>query len=407
MNSSFWLDNVRLESGYEYEDGIIVGTKTELNRIHVEAGKIVEIAPMSGPLRTELPIIDGHGRLLLPSFREMHIHLDKTYYGGPWKAVRPAARGIFSRLKEEEELLPKQLPVARERAEKLLELIQRNGATHVRTHCNIDPYAGLGNLEATLRALEAYRGKLSWEIVAFPQHGLLRSDSVSLVREAMRYGASLVGGVDPATVDGNIEASLQAMMELAVEADANVDLHLHDRDSLGVFTMKRLAQLTEEAGWQGRVTISHAFGLAGVPEQIAEEVVDMLAAQQISIASTVPIGKLVMPIPLLHRNGVNVHLGQDSITDHWSPFGTGDNLEKAGRLAECYGWSDERRLEEALGFITGGTTPLNEAGIRVWPAVGMEANMVLVDASCAAEAVARRAGNRSVFYKGKLVSGNR
>lgn len=28
--------------------------------------------------------------------------------------------------------------------------------------------------------------------------------------------------------------------------------------------MKRLAALTEEAGWQGRVTISHALGLGDV-----------------------------------------------------------------------------------------------------------------------------------------------
>lgn len=404
MSESFWLDRVRLESGYDYENGAIVGTKTEMCRIRIEDGVIAEIVPATEPLVTELRVADGGGRLALPPIREMHIHLDKTYYGGKWKAVRPAPNGVLSRLREEEQLLVEQLPTVQNRAEKLLELIVRNGSTHVRAHCNIDPIVGLKHLEATVKALEKFRGKLTWEIVAFPQHGLLRSKSVGLVKEALRYGATLVGGVDPATVDGDIERSLQTMMELATEANAGVDLHLHDPDYLGVFTMQRLALLTEQAGWQGRVTVSHAFGLAGVSAGAAEQAADMLAEQRISIASTVPIGARTMPIPLLQRKGVQVHLGQDSITDHWSPFGTGDNLEKAGRLAELYGWSDERRLEKALGFITGGILLLDDSGKRTWPNIGTEASMVLVQAGCAAEAVARRAGGRAVYMKGTLVS---
>ncbi|MEF3305203.1 amidohydrolase family protein [Paenibacillus sp. GYB003] len=404
MTESYWLDNVRLESGYEMEDARIAATKTELCRLRIEDGKIADISPASSPLAADARVADGKGMLALPPFRDMHIHLDKTYYGGPWKAVRPAPHGIFSRLREEEELLPRQLPVARERAEKLLGLLVSHGVTHVRAHCNIDPIVGLANLEATVRALETFRGTLSAEIVAFPQHGLLRSNAVPLVKEALRHGATLVGGVDPATVDGNIEASLQAMMELATEAGAGVDLHLHDPDHLGVFTMRRLARLTEQAGWQGKVTISHAFGLAGVSAEAAADAADLLAALRMDVASAVPIGARTMPIPMLHRKGVRVHLGQDSITDHWSPFGTGDMLEKAGRLAECCGWSDERGLEKALGFITGGVLPLDDSGSRAWPAVGSEASMVLTDASCAAEAVARRAKRRDVYFKGKLVS---
>ena len=45
----------------------------------------------------------------------------------------------------------------------------------------------------------------TYEIVAFPQHGLLRTEAHSLMREAMKMGATLV---DPATVDNNIEKSL-------------------------------------------------------------------------------------------------------------------------------------------------------------------------------------------------------
>ncbi|KWU58645.1 deaminase [Bacillus mycoides] len=400
----YWLTNVKLETGYTYEEAKISQTETEICSLLIEDGRIKRI--ISGIAQEEGTLtFDANRLLVLPAFEEMHIHIDKTYYSGPWKACMPA-ENIFTRFNEEKTILPKQLATAQDRAENMLELLLRNGATNIRTHCNVDPVIGLRNLEATLAALGTYKDRLSGRIVAFLQHGLLRSNSMQLVKDAMRMGAQLVGGVDPATVDNDIEKSLHTIMDIAVEFNADVDIHLHDANNLGTFTMKRLASLTEEAGWQGRVTISHALGLGGVTDKEAEEVAERLAALKIDITSTVPIGKQVIPIPLLDKKGVKVSLGNDSITDHWSPFGTGDMLQKANRLAERFGWSDERSLGKALRFITGGKETLNNEGKRVWPNVGDEASFVLTNATCAAEAVARQTEKRVVMYKGKVVIGD-
>lgn len=400
----YWLTNVKLETGYTYEEAKISQTETEICSLLIEDGRIKRI--IAGIAQEEGTLtFDANRLLVLPAFEEMHIHIDKTYYSGPWKACMPA-ENIFTRFNEEKTILPKQLATAQDRAENMLELLLRNGATNIRTHCNVDPVIGLRNLEATLAALGTYKDRLSGRIVAFPQHGLLRSNSMQLVKDAMRMGAQLVGGVDPATVDNDIEKSLSTIMDIAVEFNADVDIHLHDANNLGTFTMKRLASLTEEAGWQGRVTISHALGLGGVTDKEAEEVAERLATLKIDITSTVPIGKQVIPIPLLDRKGVKVSLGNDSITDHWSPFGTGDMLQKANRLAERFGWSDERSLGKALRFITGGKETLNNEGKRVWPNVGDEASFVLTNATCAAEAVARQTEKRVVMYKGNVVIGD-
>ncbi|MDC0764774.1 amidohydrolase family protein [Brevibacillus sp. AG] len=402
MNESLWIKNASLECGYTEANGIVTGTKTGSFHVLLTDGRVEKIVPASVDIPDGVSVWDAQGLLMLPSFREMHIHLDKTFYGGPWQAVLPAPNRFF-RIEQEQELLPRQLPVARERAEKLLELVQSHGATHVRTHCNIDPVIGLKNLEATLDALATYREKLSWEIVAFPQHGLLRSDSVSLVREAMKHGAGLVGGVDPATFDDDIEKSLDTMMDIAVEANADVDLHLHEPGHLGVYIMKKLAVMTKDAGWQGRVTVSHAYGLGEVPTAVGEEVAELFAEQQIAVMSAVPIDMPTIPIPMLHAKGVHVGLGNDNITDHWDPFGTGDMLQKANRLAERFRWIDERSLSRALGFVTGGVTPLDQVGNQVWPKVGDEANAVFVRAKCSAEAVARLSPKEAVVFSGKMV----
>lgn len=404
-HSAYWITNVRLETGYHYENDKVVGTETGLFHIKIENDKIAELVSGTTPPADELMKHDAKEHLMLPTFKEMHIHIDKTYYSGPWQAIKPSAT-ILDKFAEERELLPKLLPTAKERAENILELLLGFGSTHVRTHCNIDPVVGLRNLEATMGALDAYSDKLSSEVVAFPQHGLLRSGVENLMREALKQGATIVGGVDPYTVDENIDKSLATIMDIAVEANAGVDIHIHERDSLGLHTMHRLADFTEQAGWQGKVTVSHAFGFANVPAGKAAELAERFAELGIGITSTVPIGKLIMPIPLLREKKVQVDLGTDSLTDHWSPFGTGDNLEKASRLAELFGFVDELSLSQSLGFITGGKTPLDKEGKQMWPKVGEEASMNLVQATCSAEAVARRAKREAVFYKGNLVAGS-
>ncbi|WP_035351646.1 amidohydrolase [Fictibacillus gelatini] len=403
-DSAYWITNARLETGYQYENGAAAATRAANFHLLIENGTIMSIVPAKDPLQSDFPKKDAKNLLVLPSFIEKHCHLDKTLVGDSWRACRPVANRI-ERCNLEKDLLPTLSTTTKERAEALLNILQKAGSTHVRTHVDIYPEAGLKNLRSVQEALATYEGRLSHEIVAFPQHGLLRTKSKDLVREALREGANLVGGVDPAIIDGDIEASLQQMMDIAVEANVDIDLHLHDPGHLGIFTIRRLAALTQEAGWQGRVAVSHAYGLGEVSLTEALDVADMLAEVGISIITSVPIDGPMPNIELLRKKGVNVAVGCDNIFDSWSPFGNGDILERASRLAERFNWVDERSLAQTLGFITGGKTPLDKEGKRIWPAIGDEASMVFVEASCSAEAVARRSKRQAVMYKGKIVSG--
>ncbi|WP_371923778.1 amidohydrolase [Rummeliibacillus sp. G93] len=405
MNSTYWLTNTRLETSYQINEGNVTGTNSEEFHLLIKDKKIAKIIAASEEITDNLPQKDAKQLLALPSFIEKHCHLDKTLLGDRWRSVTPV-RNIFERLEIEKEVLPSLETTTQERAELLLEKYVEYGITHVRTHVDIYPEVGLKNLENVLKVLRKFEGKLTYEIVAFPQHGLLRTDSRDLIREALKSGASFVGGVDPATVDGDIEASLKAMVELAVEGNAGIDLHLHDPDHLGIFTMKKLAQLTKEAGLQGKVAISHAFGLGDISISQAEEMAELLADAGITIISSVPIDRKFPPMGLLRERGVSVAVGCDNIFDVWSPFGNGDILERVGRLAEISHWVDERSLSQALYYITGGKTPLNQEGKQVWPKVGDEANLVLVEASCSAEAVARRSKRVATIFNGEMTAGS-
>lgn len=405
MNEPYWLTNVTLDSGFVFENERIDRTKTASYNMYIKDGIIEELQLASSmPLKTETPVQDAGNLLALPSFKEMHNHLDKTYLGLPWKSCTPVP-SLIERLKLEAEELAELAETGRLRAERMLQLLLKGGATHVRTHVNIDPYIGMKNLEEIQKALSSFKGKMTYEIVAFPQHGLLRTNSKGLMRQAMKEGASLVGGLDPGGVDNNIEASLYEMMDLAVEFDADIDIHIHDPGHLGFYTIKKLASLIDEAGWKNRAAVSHAFALGDVSSGESNELASELSNLGIAIMSTVPINRVIPPIDVLHEKGVRVALGCDGFYDSWSPFGTGDMLEKAGRLAERYNWKDEYGLSQSLQFITGGVRTLDHEGNRLWPNVGNEASMVLVDASCAAEAVARRSTRSAVMVNGNLVYG--
>ena len=404
----YHLSGVRLEEGFEYDGETVIGTRTALYTLEIKDGKIAALHAAEAELADGLPRYQAHGLLLLPAMRDMHIHLDKTFYGGPWQA--PHARHgetIMDMIALEQKLLPKLLPTSQQRAEGLIALLQSKGSTVARSHCNIDPVSGLKSLEHLQRALENHRSDFACEIVAFPQHGLLHSKVDGLMREAIGMGAHHVGGLDPTNVDGAMEKSLDAMFQIALDTGKGVDIHLHETGPAGVAALNYMVDTVEgNAALKGKVTISHAFALATLSPQALAETAARFAAQGITIASTVPIGSLMMPLPQLSEKGVFVMTGTDSVIDHWSPFGSGDMLEKANRYAQLYGGSDEFHLSRSLSIATGGVLPLDDGGKRSWPKAGDDAAFTLVPASCSAEAVARLPVRVATFHQGRLVYGS-
>ncbi|UDQ81360.1 amidohydrolase family protein [Erwinia rhapontici] len=401
----YYLDNVLLETGFHYQEGEVVATRTALHCLEINNGKIVAVRANAVRPDASLTRVDAGGKLLLPAMRDMHIHLDKTFYGGPWRVQsRPAGTTIKQMIALEHRLLPELAPHTQERAGKLIDLLQSKGSSVARSHCNIEPVSGLKNLENLMAVLERRRSGFTCEIVAFPQHGLLLSKSEPLMREAMQAGAHYVGGLDPTSVDGDMEKSLDTMFQIAVDYGKGVDIHLHETSPAGVAAINYMIDRVEKTPQlKGKVTISHAFALATLTPQQVEETAQRLAAQQISIASTVPIGTLHMPLKQLQDNDVFVMTGTDSVIDHWSPYGLGDMLEKANLYAQLYVRPGELALSRALAIATGNRLPLNDKGERVWPVEQDEASFVLVDASCSAEAVARISPRTATFHQGSLV----
>ncbi|VTP75842.1 Cytosine deaminase [Leclercia adecarboxylata] len=404
----YYLDNVLLEAGFNFDGNVAVSTRTELKTLEIKDGKIAALLDNNSHADATLPHYDAGGKLLLPAMRDMHIHLDKTFYGGPWRSLnRPAGTTIQDMIRLEQKLLPELQPYTQERAEKLIDLIQSKGSTIARSHCNIEPVSGLKNLENLQAVLARRKPGFDCEIVAFPQHGLLLSNAEKLMREAMQAGAHYVGGLDPTSVDGAMEKSLNPHVPdcAGLRQRGGYPPARNQPGGRGGGELHG-ADRRENPELKGKLTISHAFALATMNEQQVDEIATRMAAQQVTIASTVPIGTLHMPLKQLRDKGVFVH---DRHRQRDRPL--------VRRMASATCWKkptsmpssifapNEQTLSRALGIATGDVLPLNDNGERVWPKAQDAASFVLVDASCSAEAVARISPRTATFHNGNLVWG--
>lgn len=394
------LKNVRLETGFGYEDDEVVSTKTGLFYIEIENGKITKIS-------NNLPnakAIDAKSLLMLPAFKDMHIHLDKTFYGDHWQAVRKRKGGVKGMIALEQQMLPEMLKNSTEKAERMIELLQSKGSSFARSHVNIEPTSQLDSLKNLQNALDNKKKSFGAELVAFPQHGVFYTDTVPYLKEAATMDIDYIGGLDPHSIDGAIEKTIDFTVQLALDHNKGIDIHLHESGESGLKTVEYLIQkVNENPTLKGKTYLSHCFILGKLDASKQEAIAEKLGDAKVGIVSTIPFGSLVMPIPTLYKHNVEVLTGNDSIVDHWNTFGSGSVLQKANLMAQLYGQSTEFQLSRSLKLATANILPLDDKGNQQWPKVGDDANLVFLDASCSAEAVSRISDVKSLIHNGNVV----
>ncbi|WP_313239536.1 amidohydrolase [Sphingobacterium multivorum] len=398
---TYILKNVRLETGFEFDGKEVISTNTALFCVEVEEGKIKGIKPNTANANA----IDAKGHLMLPAFKDMHAHLDKMLFGLPWEAVSPTRHTVKDMIAYEQKMIPEWLSTSVERTGKMLHFLQAYGTDFIRSHFNVDPTSGLKSLTNLEKALASKKDTVEAELVAFPQHGLYYTDTLPILKDVAKLDAvSFIGGVDPYSLDGSIEKSMDQITQLALDNNKGIDIHLHEMGESGMKTIEFLIDRTlENPQLKGKAFVSHAFALSRLTNVEAEKIAARLAEAGVGIVSSVPFGNMIMPIPTLRKYGVKVLIGNDNIQDHWNTFGSGNMLLKANLIAELYGYGTEFGLSRTLAFATRYKLPLDNNGNQQWPKVGDEASMVFVEASCSAEAVSRISPVTSLIHKGNIV----
>lgn len=347
-----------------------------------------------------IEVVDLDGLLVLPGFVDSHIHLDKSFIGDRWRPHR-AATSLDQRLLIEKEMLADALPIA-DRADALLTQVHNLGTIAVRSHVDVDATVGLSNLHAIVEAKTRWRDRVNIEIVAFPQAGILRSPGAAdLLDAAIREGATVIGGLDPTTFDGDADAHLDIVFGIAQRHGVKVDIHLHEPGLQGTEQIRHIAARTLAAGMSGRVVISHAYALGDVGEDDLARTAELLAGAEVAIMTNAPGDRAFPPVGVLRSAGVRILAGSDNIRDAWWPYGDGDMLGRAMMISYRSGFGTDEELEFALEMATTAAATALDLE-RYGLALGDEATFVILDAPNAAAAVAAPPADRRLVQRGEL-----
>ncbi|MER6678356.1 amidohydrolase family protein [Streptomyces sp. NPDC000983] len=283
------------------------------------AGSLAGGASRAGGTRVDLS-----GYLLLPAPADPHAHGDSALSADSDGPVSDDPQDVQRRATEAA----------------LLQL--GHGATAVRAHVRVGDVQGLGALAAVLRARRSLRGLTELTAVAMPRllTGVAGADGLAILRDALKMGASVVGGCPD--LDPDPTGYAETVLELAAEHGCPVDLHTDADDPA---RLSRLAAMA--GGLRPGVTLGPCGGLGRLPADAASRTADQLAAAGVAVVCLPQGGcggvdrRGTAPVRLLRAAGVRVAAGSGALRDVSNPVGRGDPLEAAYLLASRYGLGPE------------------------------------------------------------------
>ncbi|MEU3302700.1 amidohydrolase family protein [Streptomyces sp. NPDC006678] len=350
------------------------------------SGARIEAVGTAGSLRTSSKVhsarVDLSGYLLLPAPAEPHAHADTAL-------TALAAAGPVSYAAED----------VQRRATEAALLQLGHGATALRSHVRIGDVQGLGPLEAVLQARRSLRGLAELTTVAVPRllTGVAGADGLAVLRDAVKTGASVVGGCPDADPDPT--GYTEAVLEIAAEYGCPVDLHTDGDDPA------RLARLAAMAGGlRPGVSIGPCAGLSRLPAEVASRTADQLAAAGVTVVCLPQGGcagaelRGVAPVRLLRAAGVRVAAGSGAMRDVANPVGRGDPLEAAFLLAS-QGGLRAAEAYDAIGTAARATMGLPEVRVEA----GFPAELLAVRGE-QLEGVLSLAYSRIVIHRGRVVA---
>jgi cytosine deaminase len=350
-----------------------------------------------------MPVENGGGAIAIPGLIDAHTHLDKTTWGMPWHENNRRAV-LRDRIDfERDNRLAIGIDPHRQSMRHAIGLAA-HGATHIRSHVDIDPVHGLSIVEGVMETREKLKGIIDIEIVAFPQSGVMvMPGTLELLDEALGQGCEVLGGIDPCGIDRDPKGQLDAIFALAVKHQRPIDIHLHEAGDLGAFTMELIFERIRANGMQGKVAISHAFALGMNDYLRVGQLIEQIAELDVAILTTGAPSATVPSIMRLKQAGVRVGAGCDGIRDTWGPWGQPDMLDRAKIVGMKNGLRSDNELEHLLHIVSqGGADVMCIDGYGL--AEGCHADLTLLTGETLAHAVVDVAPRPLVVKGGRVTA---
>lgn len=359
--------------------------------------------------------LDARGDLVVRPFCDPHFHLDKVLTRDHFGATTP--QEAFTRARD----VKKNFTAAdvEARATQALELAAANGIGAVRAQCDVDSFTTLASLEGVLAVKERFAGLVDLQVVAFPQEGIVADpQTVPLLREALRMGADLVGGLPEieSTVGDQLE-HLSTVFGIAEEFNVDIDMHIDYVDDPGLKTLEMLADITRERRFHGHVTADHCCALSQYADDEAARVIEKVKATDLAV-TVMPMANLQMlgggrtpynrgssRLGELLDADVNVAVGSDNMSDIWYRFNRLDPAELGLVTSLSGGLRSDEDVRAAFDLTNGrAARVMGLASTAITP--GTTADLVVLNAATVDEFFRNLPGRRTMVRAGKLAAGS-
>lgn len=373
----------------------------ETTDILIQDGKIAQIGQIGD--HPGVAVEDGGNAILWPGLIDAHTHLDKTTWGMDWHVNNRAAI-LRERIDYEREMrLELGLDPHRQSMRHAIGLAA-HGASHIRSHVDIDTTHGLRLVEGVQKTREKLKGIIDIEIVAFPQSGVMvMPGTVELLDEALANGCEVLGGIDPCGIDRDPKGQLDILFDLAVKHGKPIDIHLHEGGELGAFTMELIFERVRANAMQGQFVISHAFALGMNDHLRVGKLIEEIAELDIGIATTGAPSATVPSVKRLRDAGVRIGAGCDGIRDTWGPWGLPDMMDRARIIGMKNGVRSDDDLRHMLEIVSqGGADLMRLQGYGL--AVGCQADVTLLQGQTVSHAVVQPSLPPLVIKGGRVIA---
>ncbi len=394
---------------------VYIENSERLYDIRITNGIFEEIGEGLSPRQGE-EIEDLGGKLALPPFIESHVHLDTCLTAGDpvWNLSGTLFEGIECWSKRKEKLSKADV---KQRVNRVIRMQAANGIQHVRTHVDVtDPK--LIAMEAMLELREELKDKVSIQIVAFPQEGILSyPNGRGLMENAIKMGADAVGAIPhfEFTREYSVE-SLNFAMDLACKYDKLVDVHCDEIDDEASRGLETLAARAYELQLYDRVTASHTTAMHSYNNAYVVRLMRLLKMSRINFVSnplvnthlqgrmdTYPKRRGVTRVKELTSEGINVSFGHDDIFDPWYPLGNGnmrDVVFMGLHVCQMMGYED---IMNSYKFVSTNAAKTLHLGDSYGIKAGNPASFIILDAKNYNEALNYNSPVLRSYNKGSLI----
>ncbi|MFK7938504.1 MAG: amidohydrolase family protein [Roseovarius sp.] len=360
--------------------------------------------------------IDAEGCLVTPPFVDPHFHMDATLsLGRPRMNVSGtllegiALWGELKPLQTVDEIV--------ERALRYCDLAVAQGIGAIRSHvdtCDDD----LKGVEALLEVRARVKDYLDLQLVAFPQDGVLRDPTaMANTIRALDMGVDVVGGIphfERTMADG--AASVTQLCQIAADRGLLVDMHCDESDDPMSRHVETLTYETQRLGMQGRVTGSHLTSMHSMDNYYVSKLIPLMVEAGLNVVpnpainimiqgkhDTYPKRRGMTRVRELRDAGLTVGFGSDCVMDPWYSLGKADMLDIAFmglHVGQLCSREDMAWCLEAVTTNSARILQLDGYGLSK----GCQANMVLLQATDATEALRLRATRLAVIRKGRVIA---